>query len=86
MSSALCTFLLASCQALRVHACRYFLAPRAEIVDSLNDKQVSYSNELDRLTKSKAALEKGLKGVEGELRELLQSSPALAQQLMSRSS
>ena len=69
-----------------MHACRYFLAPRAEIVDNLNEKQVSYSNELDRLTKSKAALEKGLKGVEGELRELLQSSPALAQQLMSRSS
>lgn len=67
-----------------MHHCRYFLAPRGEIVDSLNEKQVSFSNELERLKKSKAALEKGLKGVEGELRELLQSSPALAQQLMSR--
>lgn len=67
-----------------MHHCRYFLAPRGEIVDSLNEKQVSFSNELERLKKSKAALEKVLKGVEGELRELLQSSPALAQQLMSR--
>lgn len=64
----------------------YFLAPCGEVVDSLNEKQVSFSNELGRLKKSKAALEKGLKGVEGELRELLQSSPALAQQLMSRDS
>ena len=69
-----------------MHACRYFLAPRGDIVESLNEKQVSFSNELERLKKSKAALEKGLKGVEGELRELLQSSPALAQQLMSRDS
>lgn len=64
--------------------CRYFLAPKGEIVDSLNEKQISFSNELEKLKKNKGALEKGLKGVEQELRELLQSSPALAQQLMSR--
>jgi len=64
--------------------CRYFLAPKGEIVDGLNEKQISFSTELEKLKKNKGALEKGLKGVEEELRELLQSSPALAQQLMSR--
>ncbi len=38
-------------------------------------------SEINDLNANKTALEKSLKGVESELRELLTSSPALAQQL-----
>ena len=61
--------------------CRYFLAPKSEIIAALTDKQLSHSSQIDNLKASKAALEKGLRGVEGELRELLQQSPALARQI-----
>ena len=64
--------------------CRYFQAPKSEIVAELNARQVAASEEIGHLKASKEALEKGIKGVEGELRELLQSSPALAHHLASR--
>jgi hypothetical protein len=64
-----------------VFNCRYFLAPRNEVIDGLNAKQLAYSAEIDKLKATKAALEKGLKGVESELRELLQSNPVFARQL-----
>ena len=63
------------------HACRHFLAPKAQIIDDLVERQHAYSSQIDNLKASKAALEKALKGVEGELRELLQQSPALARQI-----
>lgn len=63
---------------------RYFMAPRNEIIDELNDRQHVYSADIEKLKGTKSALEKGLKGVENELRELLQSNPVMAQQLASR--
>jgi hypothetical protein len=64
-----------------VPPCRHFLAPKAQIIDDLVERQHAYSSQIDGLKASKGALEKGLKGVETELRELLQSSPALARQI-----
>ncbi len=61
--------------------CRYFLAPRNEIISDLQQSQQIMASEINDLNANKTALEKSLKGVEAELRELLTSSPALAQQL-----
>ncbi|CAL5219867.1 g1786 [Coccomyxa viridis] len=59
----------------------YFLAPRNEIISDLQQSQQIMASEINDLNANKTALEKSLKGVEAELRELLTSSPALAQQL-----
>ena len=61
--------------------CRYFLAPRNEIISGLEQSQQSMVSDINDLNAKRAAVEKSLKGVESELRELLTSSPALAQQL-----
>ena len=60
---------------------RYFLAPRNEVISSLEQSQQIMASGINDLNANKSALEKSLKGVEAELRELLTSSPALAQQL-----
>ena len=64
-----------------IPCCSYFLAPRNEIISSLQQSQQILASEINDLNANKTALEKSLKGVEAELRELLTSSPALAQQL-----
>ena len=61
--------------------CRYFLAPRNEIISGLEQSQQSMVSNINDLNAKRAAVENSLKGVESELRELLTSSPALAQQL-----
>jgi hypothetical protein len=60
---------------------RYFLQPRSKILEELTDRERTCTAELERLKGSRAALEKGAGAAEGELRELLQSSPALARAL-----
>ena len=72
-----------SCLATNVQmtSCRYFLAPRNEIISGLQQSQQIIASEINDLNANKTALEKSLKGVEAELRELLTSTPALAQQL-----
>ncbi|CAK0764041.1 hypothetical protein CVIRNUC_003118 [Coccomyxa viridis] len=59
----------------------YFLAPRNEIISGLEQSQQSMVSNINDLNAKRAAVENSLKGVESELRELLTSSPALAQQL-----
>ncbi|KAK9835138.1 hypothetical protein WJX81_000692 [Elliptochloris bilobata] len=62
----------------------YFLLPLDNIVDELTQHESSCTTELERLTASKKALEKSQKAVEDELRELLNSCPALARALHSQ--
>jgi len=70
-----------SVQVFAVAAARYFLLPRDDIVAELGERERSCTSELERLKGSRTALEKGATAVEGELRELLKSSPALARAL-----
>lgn len=57
---------------------RYLLAPRQQLLSSLQDQAKASSAEVKKLEESQESLKAGMQAIEKEVRELLNSSPALA--------
>ena len=78
-----CSWLLAD---RRIHARRYFVTPREEVLQHLTDTDAEAKKQSSVLLQKREVLEKQIKAAEGELRELLQHSPALARALATHDS
>lgn len=60
---------------------RYFLKPRQQLMEQLEAAQKTGESEIHQLQEQGKSIAKARKEVEGELRELLQHSPALVRSL-----
>lgn len=60
---------------------RYFLKPRQQLMEQLGAAQNTGQSEIHQLQEQGKSIAKARKEVEGELRELLQHSPALVRSL-----
>ncbi|KAK9816774.1 hypothetical protein WJX72_004957 [[Myrmecia] bisecta] len=56
----------------------YFLMPKAKLMEELGEQQQTCRAEIRKAAEAKQGYERAIKGVESELRELLQNSPQLA--------
>ena len=66
---------------MMLRLCRYFLKPRQQLMEALDAAQSTGDSEIHQLQEQGKAIAKARKEVEGELRELLQHSPALVRSL-----
>ena len=63
-------------------ACRYFLAPKAELMSELKDLQQERSENVKLLKERHSQMEEAYKSTENELKELLQQNPGLPRAVM----
>lgn len=61
--------------------CRYFVAPKAEIVSELTSKVSATDADLEGLKSQKEAVERKMQETENELRELVRASPSIVRKL-----
>jgi hypothetical protein len=57
---------------------RYFLTPRLQLLSGLEEQAKASSMEVTKSKETQEGLVRAMKGVEDEVKELLQNSPALA--------
>ncbi len=63
-------------------ACRYFLAPKAELMSELKDLQQERNENVKLLKERHSKMEETYKSTENELKELLQQNPGLPRAVM----
>ena len=63
-------------------SCRYFLTPKSSLEADLEESEASCARQRTELAKNKELIVKDLKAVEGEIRELVQNQPELAQRFL----
>jgi hypothetical protein len=63
-------------------SCRYFLTPKSSLEADLQDSEASCARQQTELAKNKELIVKDLKAVEGEIKELVQNQPELAQRIL----
>ena len=62
--------------------CRYFLAPKAELMSELKDLQQERNENVKLLKERHSKMEEAYKSTENELKELLQQNPGLPRAVM----
>ena len=63
-------------------SCRYFLTPKSSLEADLEESEASCARQRTELAKNKELIVKDLKAVEGEIKELVQNQPELAQRIL----